>query len=247
MILHPASLVGAESALQAYLLGSLSFDAALALQRMLVYHTTGDRTNAALLLCEHPPMVTVGRHGSRAHVLFEPEDLQHRGWPVRWVNRGGGCVLHLPGQIAVYPVLALDRLGLGVQAYLDRLQRVVLAVLDDFSISGATRVGRPGVWVNGRLVASVGVAVRDWVAYYGFYFNVDPDLHPFRQVRSDPPSREPMTSLVRERRGPLRTSMVRERFVEHFAARFGFDRTSLFFHHPALPRRAPLDAVATGT
>ena len=52
-----------------------------------------------------------------------------------------------------------------------------------------------------------------------------------------------MTSLVRERRGPLRTSMVRERFVEHFANRFGFERTSLFFHHPSLPRRASLDVV----
>jgi lipoyl(octanoyl) transferase len=247
MSLHPASLTAADPALQAYLLGATSFDAALALQRMLIYQASGDRDGAVLLLCEHPPMISVGRHGSRAHVLFEPEDLQHRGWRVRWVNRGGGCVLHLPGQMAVYPVLALDRHGLGIQGYLGRLQQVVLAVLDDFSIRGTTRLGQPGVWVNGRLIASVGVAVRDWVAYYGLYFNVNPDLHPFRHVRCDPSSREPMTSLVRERRGPLRTSMVRERFLEHFGARFGFERTSLFFHHPALPRRAPLDAVAASS
>ncbi|HMF12409.1 MAG TPA: lipoyl(octanoyl) transferase LipB [Gemmataceae bacterium] len=247
MSLHPPSLTAADPALQAYLLGTVSFDAALGLQRMLVYQTSGDRDGGSLLLCEHPPMISVGRHGSRAHVLYEPEDLQHRGWRVRWVNRGGGCVLHLPGQVAVYPVLALDRHRLGVQAYLGRLQQVVLAVLDDFSIRGATDSGRPGVWVNGRLIASIGVAVRDWVAYYGLYFNVNPDLHPFRHVRCDLQSREPMTSLVRERRGPLRTSMVRERFVEHFAARFGFARTSLFFHHPALARRAPLDAVAANS
>lgn len=244
MSLQLPSLTAAEPALQVSLLGAVSFDAALALQRMLVYRTSGDRDSAALLLCEHPPLITVGRHGSRAHILFEPEELRHRGWPVRWVNRGGGCVLHLPGQMAVYPVLALDRPGLGIQAYLDRIQRVVLAVLDDFSVRGVIHAGRPGVWVNGRLIASVGVAVRDWVAYYGLYLNINPDLYPFRRVRCDPLARESMTSLIRERRGLLRTSMVRERFVEHFAAVFGFERTSLFFHHPALARRAPSDAVA---
>jgi lipoyl(octanoyl) transferase len=247
MSLHPAGWSVGDPALQAYLLGTVSFDAALALQRMLVYQSSGDRELGSLLLCEHPPMISVGRHGSRAHILYQPAELQNRGWPVRWVNRGGGCLLHLPGQLAIYPVLALDRRGWGIQTYIEQLQEVVLAVLDDFSIRGVTQSHRPGIWVNGRLIASVGIAVRDWVAYYGVYFNCRPDLHPFRHVRVDPQSREPMTSLVRERRGPLRTSMVRERFVEHFAARFGFDRTSLFFHHPSLPRRAPLDAVAASS
>jgi lipoyl(octanoyl) transferase len=244
MSFHTASLSVADPALQAYLLGTVSFDAALALQRMLVYQTSGDREGGSLLMCEHPPMISVGRHGSRAQILYEPAELQNRGWPVRWVNRGGGCVLHLPGQLAIYPVIALDRRGWGIQTYLERLHQVVLAVLDDFGIRGVTQSGRPGVWANGRLIASVGVAVRDWVAYYGLYFNSHPDLHPFHNVHVDPMSREPMTSLVRERRGPLRASMVRERFVEHFAVQLGFERTSLFFHHPTLPRRAPLDAVA---
>src|SRR5262245_58935951 len=193
MSLQFSSLTAAEPALQTYLLGPISFDAALALHRLLVYETAGEREGGSLLLCEHPPMISVGRHGSRAHILFDPEELQHRRWPVRWVNRGGGCVLHLPGQMAVYPVLALDRHGFGIQAYLQRLQRVVLDLLDDLPIRGEPRAGRPGVWVNGRLIASVGVAVRDWVAYYGLYFNINPDLHPFRHVRCDPPSREPMT------------------------------------------------------
>jgi lipoyl(octanoyl) transferase len=236
--------VSADSVLQAYLLGAVPFETALSLQRLLVYEASGARESAALLLCEHPPLITVGRHGSRAHILFEPEELGLRRWPVRWVNRGGGCLLHLPGQLAVYPILALDYFGLGIQGYLDRLQEVVVALLDDFSIHGETRPGRPGVRVRGRLIASVGVAVRDWVAYYGLAFNINPDLVPFRQVRCDGPSPEPMTSLERERHGPLRTSMVRERFIEHFAAQFQFGRTSLFHEHPVLGRKTPSGAVA---
>jgi lipoyl(octanoyl) transferase len=234
----------ADTALQAYLLGPVDFDAALALQRLLVYQVAGDRAAAALLLCEHPPLITVGRQGSRAHILYESDELHALRWPVRWVNRGGGCLLHLPGQLAVYPVLPLDGLGLGVRAYLERLQDVLAAVLADFGLRAEPRPERPGVWVNGRPIAAVGVAVRHWVAYYGAAFNVNPDLVPFRRVRCLGPAEAPMTSLERERRGPLRPALVRERLLEHFAARFGFGRVSLFSDHPALHRRARSDAVA---
>jgi lipoyl(octanoyl) transferase len=232
--------------LQVYLLGAVDFDSALALQRQLVYQVSGDRNAAALVVCEHPPLITVGRQGSRAHILFEPEELRARRWPVRWVNRGGGCLLHAPGQLAVYPVLPLDHLGLGVRAYLNSLQEVFVALLDDFNLHGEVRGSAPGVWVGQRLIAGVGVAVRDWVTYYGAAFNVNPDLVPFRRVRWGSDA-QGMTSLERERRGPLRPALVRERLLEHFAARFGFARTTLFFRAPAFGRRPQPDAVATAS
>jgi lipoyl(octanoyl) transferase len=232
--------------LQAYLLGSVEYEAALSLQRRLVYQVAGDPEQAVLVLCEHPPLITVGRRGSRAHILCEPDELTARRWPVRWVNHGGGCVLHLPGQVAIYSILALDRLGLGLRVYLDRLHRVLLDVLDDFQVRGHTRPDQDGVWVGARSIARVGVAVRDWVCYHGAVLNINPDLFPFRRVRPGA-HEEPMTSLERERRGPLRTSMVRERVVEHFAHRFGLARTSIFFEHPALSRKAPTDALAASS
>jgi lipoyl(octanoyl) transferase len=241
---NPASDTASDIALQVYLLGPVEFDAALALQRLLVYQVAGDRASAALVLCEHPPLITVGRHGSRSHIHYEPEELHALRWPVRWVNRGGGCLLHLPGQLAVYPILPLDRLGLGLQAYLDALRDVLAALLADFGIEAAGRPDRPGVWAGPRPIAAVGVAVRQWVTYYGAALNVNPDLVPFRRVHCLGPAEEPMTSLERERRGPLRPSLVRERLLEHFTARFPFARTALFSDHPALQRRAPSDAVA---
>jgi lipoyl(octanoyl) transferase len=231
--------------LQAYLLGSVEFEAALAFQRRLVYQVSGDRSSSFLVMCEHSGLITVGREGSRAHISFEPEELVARQWRVRWVNRGGGCLLHLPGQLAVYPILALDRLGLGLRDYLDRLQDVVIAVLDDFGIRGQSRPGQAGVWVGSRLIAGVGVAVRDWVSYYGLAFNVNPPLGFYRRLRSGPSADGSMTSVECERHGPLRTSFVRERFLEHFAARFSFPRTTLFTGHPSLGRKAPADAIAS--
>jgi lipoyl(octanoyl) transferase len=237
----------ADSVVQVYLLGSVGFEAALALQRRLVFEIGGNRSAAALLLCEHPPVITVGRQGSWAHILYDREELRLRRWRVRWVNRGGGCILHMPGQLAIYPILALDRLRLGVQDYLDRLQGVLLAVLDDFNVRGESHPGQVGVWVKRRPVACVGTAIRDWVTYYGAVLNVNPDLQPFRLVQTDGLASRTMTSIEREHYGRLRPAYVRERLLEHFTDRFGFARTSLFFNHPLLERKAPSDALATSS
>jgi lipoate-protein ligase B len=99
------------------------------------------------------------------------------------------------------------------------------------------------VWVGQRLVAGLGVAVRDWVAYFGAVLNINPDLAPFRQVRNGGPGDGPMTSLVRERGGPLRPALVRQRLLEHYATVFECARTSLFFGHPLLGRPAAAPPV----
>jgi lipoyl(octanoyl) transferase len=224
-----------ELALQAYLLGQVDFETILGLQRRLVFQVSGDRTQAALILCEHPPAITIGREGSRAHILYEPEELIARRWRLYWVNRGGGCLLHLPGQLAIYPVVPLDRLRLGLDTYLEKLQLAIVDVLSDFAVPTILRPGKPGVWVGARAVAQVGVAVRDWVTYFGAALNIHPDLVLLRHVRTGR-GEEPMTSLERERRGPLRTATIRQRFLEYFTARLGFTRTSLLFHNPFLTR-----------
>src|SRR5260370_7169288 len=107
--------------------GVVDFETALRLQRRLHFEVCENRTQAALMLCEHPPAISVGRQGSHAHIRWTGEEVVPRRLPVRWVNRGGGCVLHLPGQLAVYPILPLDRLGLDVADYLRRLGEPSLA------------------------------------------------------------------------------------------------------------------------
>jgi lipoyl(octanoyl) transferase len=222
--------------LQVYLLGTVDFESALRLQRHLADWASRDRDSAALVLCEHPPLITVGRHGGPRDIGCEPQELCARRWRIRWVPRGGGCLLHLPGQLAVYPVLTLDRLELDVPCYLEKLHRVLRRLLDDFGIAAESRPGRAGLWVGPRLIAHVGVAVRDGITSFGAALNVDPDLSAFRLVC--PAGADPMTSLARERRGPLRAGLVRQRLLEHFAFVFGFDRTDLLFHHPLLGHAA---------
>lgn len=234
-----------ENVLHAYLLGTVDFETILQLQRRLHYEVSGNREQGCLILCEHPPIITVGRQGSRAHVLLEPEELRVRDWRVRWVNRGGGAWLHLPGQLAVYPILALDHLELDLHSYLQRLSQVAQAVLGEFSLRGSIRADKNGVRVNDRLLAAMGVAVKDWVSYFGAIFNINPDLEFFRHVRCGGMREPPMTSLERERRGRLQATLVRERFVEQFQTQFGFARVSLFTDHAALRNRRRPELLKT--
>src|ERR1700733_13040114 len=124
--------------LEVYMLGLVDFSEVQQLQRRIVYEL-GEQGGAALILCEHPPTISVGRSGSRAHIGPDDNSLQALGITVRWVNRGGGCVLHLPGQLATYLVLPLDTFGLNVQGYLDRLHMTIIRVLEEFDLAVSVR------------------------------------------------------------------------------------------------------------
>jgi lipoyl(octanoyl) transferase len=239
------TLVAADPSLQVYLLGTVDFEAMLQFQRRLVYEVSGDRTRAALVLCDHAPLISVGREGSREHIGFEPHELDARELSVRWVNRGGGCLLHAPGQLAVYPILPLDRLGLKLKEYLDRLHDTLSDVVAGLSLAAGQRDDHAGIWVHGRMVAHVGVAVRQSVSYFGAAINVHPDMEPFRRVLIAGPGEPPMTSLARESRDRVRDGTVRQRVVESFARQFGFQRVSLFHSHPALTGPAAANALAS--
>ncbi len=222
--------------LAVYLLGGLEFDALLALQRRLVYDIAGDRDSAALVLCDHPTGITIGREGSAAHVRPGPNALAVRGWPVRWVARGGGAVLHVPGQVACYPIFPLDALNLTAGRFVNELVAVACDLCSEFGVEGVPDEERPGVRANGRRVAHVGVAVCGGVTSFGLIVNANPDLAPFRDVRCGGDAL-PMTSLARESDHRVRVTGVRQRLVELIAARFAFDRVSVFHTHPAaLPR-----------
>lgn len=228
--------------LQAYLLGMVDFESILLLQRRLHYDVTGNRDRAALIVCEHAPIITVGRHGSHCHLRV---DVDERGWPMRWLPRGGGCWLHLPGQITIYAIVPLDRLGLSIPNFIQRLGTVLVRLLGDFSIHQGARVADAGVCVGQRPVAALGIGVRDQVTTFGACFNLCPDLELFRGIRCHPAATEPMTSLERERRGPVRPALVRERLVEHFANAFGFARVTPFSDHVLLKRHSSHRQVAT--
>lgn len=236
-----------DAAVETYLLGSIGFESVVALQQRLVFEA-GGRTDGqiALLLCEHPSVITVGRLGSRAHIRLNDRELASRQLSVHWTNRGGGCLLHGPGQLAVYPIVPLDWHGFSVGEYLARLQNGIVATLDELGIAGETRAAKHGVWGRSGQLAHLGVAVKNWTTYFGAYINVDPAMRNFRAVESDPDGQTPASSLTVERRQPVKMATVRATIVRHMATALGCQRYHLYTGHPlmaqfSITRRASVE------
>jgi lipoyl(octanoyl) transferase len=229
--------------LEVYLLGLIDFDQAQMLQKRLVYDR-GERPGGAVVLCEHPPTISVGRLGSRAHIRADDDELRARGIPIRWVNRGGGCQLHVPGQLSVYAILPLLELGLGLASYLDGLQRAALGVLEEFDLGRGARARGGSVLLGDERVGAIGVAVRRWIAYHGFTLNVGPFLAPF-QLLDDSTALDGAsgwTSMEARRQRPASMARVREAVIRRLEEAFGLERHVVFTSHPML-RREPLTHV----
>jgi len=234
----PSSPAGPGLVARAYLLRETGPDDLDAFQRRLVYDISGDPTTAAVVLTDHTPGVTVGRHGSAAHIRLTDAELLAREWPVRWVARGGGVHLHLPGQVGCYPVLPLATLGMTPARYVDALAGLLADLARSFGLLPERCPHSPAVTVRGRAFAMLGVAVRHGVTAGGIVVNVAPDLALFRGLDIDAVPR-PMTSLQRECPTPVRVAAVRQRLLDLLAARFNFDRLTVFHHAPTfLPRTA---------
>lgn len=182
----------------------------------------------------------MGRAGSRAHILADDDELRAWGVQVRWVNRGGGCVLHMPGQLTAYLVLPLERFRLDVGAYLDAISRVLQGVLTEFDLGKAARCDPGGALLCGARVASLGVAIRRWISYYGFTLNVGPFLAPFELIEDIGPMGVPIaaTSMEAIRQRPAPMSKVRESLLRHVEMVFGMERHVLFTSHPMIRREA---------
>ena len=154
----------------------MSYAAAHALQEELVLARVEGRIPDQLLLLEHEPVITVGRGGEA-----QPRELG--GVPVLEVERGGEATYHGPGQLVGYPIVLLEGERRDLHRYLRDLEEVLIRVLAGLGVAGGRKPGLTGVWIGGKKVASLGVAVRRGVAWHGFALNVDVDLAPFRAFR----------------------------------------------------------------
>jgi lipoyl(octanoyl) transferase len=222
-------------AVEAHLLGCVDFDRVLALQHRLVDEAAERHDGQIrLLIGEPPPVVTIGRGGSPADVRYDVDLVRQDRIDVRWVKRGGGCLVHLPGQLAVYPIVPLERHGMTPGGYLHRLHWGIEATLTELGFPVRSEPGRWGLWGRTGQVVAFGVAVRRWVTYHGAYINVcpSPGLLGLVETAVDESSR--MSSLVAEHRGRVHMTAVRATLVRHLSESLGCDRYHLHTGHPWL-------------
>ncbi len=137
---------------------------------------TGPET---LLLCEHDPVITLGRSARRDHVLALPSVLAGRDVAVEPASRGGAATFHGPGQLVGYPIFSLRR---GVLAHVAAMSGALIDVLAQLGIEAVFRREAPGLWVDGAKICSFGIHVRRRVAIHGFALNVTGNLDGFEMI-----------------------------------------------------------------
>jgi lipoyl(octanoyl) transferase len=174
------------------------------LQAMQRFTQTRDAaTPDELWIVEHPPVFTLGQAGRREHLLA-PGDIQ-----VIATDRGGQVTYHGPGQVVIYPLVDLRRLGIYVKELVYRIEQSVIQTLAQFNVDGRRARGAPGVYVpwaestaSGELaglakIAALGIKVTHGCSYHGVALNVDMDLSPFHRINPCGYSGLPTIDLAR--------------------------------------------------
>jgi lipoyl(octanoyl) transferase len=136
----------------------------------------GPDTADEIWFLEHPQVFTLGLNGRREHVLAAGDI------PVIHVDRGGQVTYHGPGQLVVYPLLDLRRLRLNIRDLVVRLENAVIELCASLGIEAAGRRDAPGVYVQHRKLASIGLRVRRGGTYHGIALNIVNDLEPFSRI-----------------------------------------------------------------
>jgi lipoyl synthase len=138
--------------------------------------TRDANTPDEIWLLEHPPVFTLGLNADAGHVLAAGDI------PVVKIDRGGQVTYHGPGQLVVYPLIDIRRAGLGVRDLVTALERAVIGYCASLGIGAECRKNAPGVYVDGKKIASVGLRIRRGASYHGLAFNVNMDLEPFQRI-----------------------------------------------------------------
>jgi len=138
--------------------------------------TRDANTPDEIWLLEHPPVFTLGLNADASHVLAAGDI------PVVKIDRGGQVTYHGPGQLVVYPLIDIRRARLGVRDLVTAMERAIIDYCATLGITAKCKAGAPGVYVDGRKIASVGIRIRRGSSYHGLAFNVNMDLGPFQRI-----------------------------------------------------------------
>ena len=163
-------------------LGCVEYRAAWELQEKLQQERRRGERPDTVLVVRHPPVFTIGRAGSRLHILAGEEALDKEGIGVWEVDRGGDVTYHGPGQIVVYPILDLRQYGQDLHAYVRSLEEAIIRTVGAFGVPARREAGLTGVWTDKGKIAAIGIGVKGWVSMHGMALNVRPNMNHFRMI-----------------------------------------------------------------
>lgn len=144
-------------------------------------------TDGYFIVCEHPPVYTLGKSGKETHLLLDAAQRIELGLDFYKINRGGDITHHGPGQLVGYPILDLELWYRDVHRYVRNVEQVIMNLLEYYGIKGERSQGYTGVWMKSedgmmKKVCAIGVHLSRWVSMHGFALNVNNDLSLFNHI-----------------------------------------------------------------
>lgn len=179
-----------------------------------------------LILCEHPHVYTLGKSGHEENMLINGDLLSRIGATYYRIDRGGDITYHGPGQLVGYPILDLDRLGLGLKEYIHALEEAIIETVAEYGIKGGCSEGATGVWLEPdekgglRKVSAIGVKSSRFVTMHGFSLNVNAHLEYFTYINPCGFTDRGVTSMEKELGEEVNMDGVKKVFCEKFAKIF---------------------------
>ncbi|QSX29192.1 lipoyl(octanoyl) transferase LipB [Shewanella cyperi] len=204
-------------------LGSQDYESVWHAMQQYTDNRNGDSQDE-LWLVEHPPVFTQGQAGKAEHIL-NPGDI-----PVIQVDRGGQVTYHGPGQLVAYPLLDIKRLKIGVRQLVTSIEQSIVDMLARYEVKAYAKADAPGVYVDERKVASLGLRIRKGCSFHGLALNVDMDISPFRRIN---PCGYAGLEMVQCKQlgGPQTVTEAGEQLIETFSQLLGYEH---LVHHQGL-------------
>ena len=180
-----------------------------------------------LILCEHPPVITLGKSGDQKNLLATPEKLSALGATYVPTNRGGDITFHGPGQLVVYPVIDLENFFTDISRYMRNLEEAVIRTLKSYGIMADRMSGLTGVWLTEgvpRKICAMGVKTSRWVTMHGLALNVNVDLAFFDLIVPCGINDKAVTSMKQETGRTYAIGEIKQRLAEDLLDVFQMNR-----------------------
>ena len=179
-------------------------------------------TTNYFILCEHPPVYTLGKSGHLENVLISQAEMDQKGIQFFKTNRGGDITFHGPDQIVGYPIIDLEKFYTDIGRYLRELEEVIIITLAEYNIVGGRINGETGVWIDAgiagkeRKICAMGVRCSRWVTMHGFALNVNTDLSYFDNIIPCGIQNKKVTSMKSEVNELVNILEVKEKLKRNF-------------------------------
>jgi lipoyl(octanoyl) transferase len=192
---NPMTMGTTATALQVFDWGHLGYREAHARQLEALSRRIANEIGDTVFVVEHPHVYTYGRGTDISQLL--PVTPVESNSPVELISveRGGGITYHGPGQLVAYPIIDVRKKTGDLHKFLRWVEDVIIRTIAPWGLDGGHDADHSGVWVQGRKIASIGVAVRQWISYHGIALNVSTDLRYFGAIHPCGLPPEVMTSM----------------------------------------------------